>query len=174
MNFFLNLAFCLVCIYSGAPVYADVNMRHNHRLSLLLFNDLYQVLCYNVYQGAVNGERFDTFIFNDAIDYIGEYPNQHSVWSVDNISFHYSGAFQELLLAKGAVFFPFVAYDPKGNPTEYHFGNIKTKLPTKNANAANAAEIAESIVMCIEELPKTLRRSIIKKAKLDWILTLPE
>ena len=59
-------------------------MRHEFRLSLLLFNDIYKVLSHQLYPGCVNGDRLTEFMYNKMFNIIQSYPNDHSVIEVTN------------------------------------------------------------------------------------------
>ena len=101
--------------FRGQRVFGNVHMRHQHRLTLLLFNDIYKVLEFELYPGSINGDRLTTFMYDKMYDIIQAYPNDHSVIEMDNHSVHYDVRVQEFLLNKGAIFFPCVAYDPRRN-----------------------------------------------------------
>ena len=149
-------------------------MRHQHRMSLLLFNDIWKVLAFQLYPGSVNGYRLAEFMYEKMYNVIQSYPNDHSVVELDNHSIHYDPRVHEFLLNKGAIFFPCVAYDPRRNPTEYLFGNIKAKLPGKTRNVITQQDMIQPIIDSVLELQDGISRSVMKMAKLEWMLSLPD
>ena len=159
---------------SGSPVYADVNMRHLQRLSIIIVNDLFNILCFDFYKDSIDANRFNRFIFEKGIKFMNEYPGDHSVWTFDNLSFHLGKPFQDLALLKGTILFPAVGYEPYSNPTEYEIGALKRKIPTKNFNSTNIAELSSVVVRCLQESPQKLRKSVLKQCKHEWILDLPD
>ena len=131
------LVWVVMIFHRGSHVYGNVHMRHQNRLSLLLFNDISKVLNHTIYPGSVDGDRLTEFMYEKMYNIIQPYPLDRSIVGVDNHSSHYNVGFQEFLLNKGAIFFPCIGYDPRTNPTEYLFGNIKAKLPTKTRFVIN-------------------------------------
>ena len=107
-----------------------------------------KVLDFAIYPESINGDRLSTFMYDKMYDVTQAYPKDHSVIEIDNHSVHYDVRVQEIILNKGASFFPCVAYDPRHNPTEYLFGNLKVKFPGQTRNINSGAEMTGPITDC--------------------------
>lgn len=71
--------------------------RGNYKLSLLLFNDVYNPIEYEVFFGAINEDKFNDFVTNKLAKHINPYPGKRSLILIDNCRFHHNETFENFI-----------------------------------------------------------------------------
>ena len=89
-------------------------------------------MCYDIFCGAVNEDKFNRFVRKRLLKYINPYPGDRSIILLDNISFHHNWYFINIILEFGAVVAHLPHYCPTLNLTEYAFRDIKCIEISKN------------------------------------------
>lgn len=86
------------------------------------------ILASHIYQGAINGARFEWFLANEVLPRCTPFPGPRSVLIMDNCSTYYSAGVKALCDHHGVILLCLPPYSPDYNPIEEFFSVLKAWL----------------------------------------------
>jgi DDE superfamily endonuclease len=82
-------------------------------------------LCYDIYQGTTDFERFESFTEFRVLPECNPFPAEKSVIVMDNASFHHSERIRQMCAEAGVKLIYLPPYSPDFNPIEEFFSELK-------------------------------------------------
>ncbi len=104
----------------GFPCRVRMPGHYSVRWSILPAITIEGYISWDIYQGSINGERFNRFI-EQLLLIMNPWPGKYSVLVMDNHSTHHSEAIREMCIERGVILLYLPPYSPDLNPIEQSF-----------------------------------------------------
>lgn len=146
--------------YSGQQCYGRVNFDRSKKVSFILINNIDSILAHKSFIGAIDTERFNNFMYENAYQF-GKFPDEpNCILMLDGLPVHHNPAFKQWTSVKELFYWNLAAYRPNTNLTEPLIGIIKRKLKcSARPGPTNTGELIYAIGKGVRE---------INDAQLDW------
>lgn len=131
----------------GFPCRVQMPGKRSVRWSILPAISIDGYISWEIYQGSIDQERFNSFI-SKLLLIMSPWPGPRSVLVMDNHSTHHSEAIREMCIERGVILLYLPPYSPDLNPIEQSFAQLKAWIKRNRDLAACYGEDYEGFLHC--------------------------